>query len=315
MRKTLFILFVGLWQQAAAQNQWQFTGNFNAGANITFNYGKGQKFPGLKVFAGLSANGIYKNHLMVNYGPSLSIYTKALGANLNPLVSDVQVDFSNSFSFGYSWGHTLSYTKFFRTINTGAYYNMAFSKAYAAIFSTNFILNNNKRNQTVGSFSFSAPGITINYYNDGDFTFDKLHVADNFDRWWTGGLGIFIHNRNNYNYTELSFDQFTGYAPLLYEVSTLLGINLPSYDTSRNNNGKIPPSFNTSAYNIKIYLGRGYAVDAGAIGGLRSGSSGKVWGLQDIIHMKGGFALHPNYDMTRFYFGGTYNHFTSVKFK
>ena len=103
------------------------------------------------------------------------------------------------------------------------------------ILASNFILNNHKRNQIVGSVSFSAPDFTINYYNDGAQPFDFLPLADNFDRWWTGGFGIYIHNHKNYNIAELSFDQFTGYSPLLYELSNLIGINLPDYNVEDSN--------------------------------------------------------------------------------
>ncbi len=64
--------------------------------------------------------------------------------------------------------------KIFKTINTGSYYNIATNKKYAAYLTTNFILNNHKRNQIVGSVSISSPDFTINYYNDGAAPFDFL---------------------------------------------------------------------------------------------------------------------------------------------
>ena len=118
----------------------------------------------------------------------------------------------------------------FKSINTAAFYNMSSNKSTAIFLGSNFILNNHKRNQVVGSFTASFPGVTINYYNDGAFPFDKLPFADNFDRWWTGGFGFYFHNRQSYNNAEFTFDQFTGYSPLLYELSNLIGINLPDYN-------------------------------------------------------------------------------------
>jgi len=316
-RYFFIIVFFTFSKFASSQSAWNYEGYFNFGCNITFIYGKSQTFPGLRLYAAFIANGIYKNNFTVNYGPSISLYTKALGSNLNPLTSDVQIDFTNSFSVGSAWGKQLSYTKFFKTLNTGSYYNFASSKKYGAYLTTNFIMNNHKRNQVVGSVTFSAPDFSVNYYNDGAIPFTFLPLADNFDRWWTGGFGVYIHNHKNYNAAEFSFDQFTGYAPLLYELSNLIGINLPNYDVDDsdivNTKTHIPPAFNTSAYNLKIFLGQGYAVDAGIIGSLRAQKSGRVFGLQEIIHTMLGYPLHPNNDVNRFYIGGTYNNMNHVK--
>jgi hypothetical protein len=140
-------------------------------------------------------------------------------------------------------------------------------------------------------------------------------LADNFDRWWTGGFGIYIHNRKNFNAAELSFDQFTGYSPLLYELSNIIGINLPDYNvddtTLMKRRGHVSPAFNTSSYNLKIFLGQGYAIDAGIIGSLRT--NGRVFGLQEIIHTMLRYPLHPNNDGNRIYVGGTYNNMNNVR--
>lgn len=303
-------------QSLAQSSSWKYDWQFNFGANLNFIYGKGQKFPGLKMFSGFSVSGVYKNHLMVNYGPSLVIYTRSLGANLNPLVGDWQIDLTNSFSVGYGWDD-LSYTKYFRTINNGSYYNISSTKSYNIFLSTNYIVNNHKRNQAVGSVTLSGPGVTINYYNDGAAPFTFLPLADNFDRWWTGGFSVFVHSRNSYNYGEFTFDQFTGYSPLLYELSSILGINVPQYNQVKTDSlkgkSRIPSSFNTSSYNLKLFLTKGYGIDIGAIGALVD-KQGRAYGLQDIIHMIGGFALHPNSDVTRYYIGGTYNNLRNGKF-
>jgi hypothetical protein len=300
-----------------AQSKWVYSGYFNAGFSLNMHYGPSQKFPGLKVFAAFMANGIYKDGFSVNYGPSVSIYTKSLGANLNPLIGDIQIDFVNSINIGWSMGKQLSYTKFFKSINTGAFYNMSSNKSTALFLGTNFILNNHQRNQVVGSFTASFPGVTVNYYNDGAFPFDKVPLADNFDRWWTGGFGFYFHNRQQYNNAEFSFDQFTGYSSLLYELSNLIGINLPDYNmenmSAAQRRKTLPPAFNTSAYNLKLFFDKGYGVDVGVIGSLRSQKSGRVFGLQDIIHTVGKYPLHPNNDINRFYIGGTYNQLIHVK--
>jgi hypothetical protein len=312
----LFLMVLGFAKSACSQSNWKYNGYFNFGCNINFIYSKSQQFPGIKLYAAFIANGVYKKNLTVNYGPSLSLYSNALGSNLNPLKTDIQIDLTNSFSIGGAWGKELSYTKFFKTINAGAYYNIASSKGYAAYLTTNFILNNHHRNQIDGSVTLSTPDVTINYYNDGAPPFNIFPLADNFDRWWTGGFGIYIHNHRNFNVAELSFDQFTGYSPLLYELSNLIGINLPDYNVQDTSLLKTrrpeSPAFNTSSYNLKIFLGPGYAVDAGIIGSLRT-DKGRVFGLQEIIHTMLRYPLHPNNDGNRIYIGGTYNNMQNVK--
>lgn len=301
---------------AFSQSNWDYNGYFSFGCNFNFTYGPSQQFPGVRLCAAFIANGVYKKNFTVNYGPSISVYTKSLGANLNPLTGDIQIDFTNSFSIGGAWGKDLSYTKFFKTLNTGSFYNIATNKKYAAYLTSNFILNNHRRNQITGAVSLSTPDFSINYYNDGAPPFDFLPLADNFDRWWTGGFGVYIHNKKNYNIAELSFDQFTGYSPLLYELSNLIGINLPDYNVedsiTKYKRGNLSPAFNTSNYNLKIFLGQGYAVDVGVLGSLRT-NKGRVFGLQEIIHTMLRYPLHPNNDINRFYIGGTYNNMNHVK--
>jgi hypothetical protein len=297
--------------QASAQKGWVYNGHFNFGCNLNFIYGKGQKFPGGRLFAGFAANAVYDNRLILNYGPSLSIYTKTLGAHLSPLVNDIQLDFINSFSLGVG-GDNLTYFKYMRTMGNAPYYNLALKQNYAALLSTNFILNNHGHNQANGALTLSTPWATINYYNDGAFPFDLVPFADNFDRYWTGGICLFVHTDQDYNIGELSFDQFTGYVPLLYEMATRIGINIPNY--SAGDSLKVVPEFNTSAINARFFFAKGYAVDAGILGALKT-NSGRMFGLQDIIHTKGKFAMHPNYDVTRYYFGGTFNNMNHVTIK
>jgi hypothetical protein len=269
--------------------------------------GKGQKFAGFRAFAGLSLQGVRGNFL-INYGPSLSIYTKSIGANLNPLVGDIQIDLTNSFSVGGSWGSDLDYLKFFRTIHTGDYYNVVTQKRNCALLTANFILNNHRRNQVVGAINGSFGNFTLNYYNDGAVPFTFLPVADNFDRFWTGGGALFLHSKKGYNYAELSFDQFTGYTPLLYELSNVLGINIPLYDEPGKDSSrrKIPNTYNTSQYQLKIGLDKNFSIDAGILGNLVDGN-GRHYGIQDLIHMGLKLPLHPNNDPNRLFIGASYN--------
>ena len=301
---------------ATAQQTWRYNAQFNAGCHFNLTYGKGQKFPGLKVYAGFNVMATGKQHILINYGPSLSIYTKTIGANLNPLVGDIQIDFTNTLSFGYGWGKDLTYLKNFRTIHTGDFYNVSTFKKNLLLLSSNFVLNNHKRNQIVGTVSGSFYNVSFYYANDGAVPFTWIPLADNFDRYWTGSGGIFVHTKQGFNRVEVSFDQFTGYTPLLYELANIIGTNVPLYsDTDEKESGrkKLPSTFNTSAYQVKVFTDANYSVDVGALGSLIDHKTELHYGIQDLIHMKLGIPLHPNNDITRYFFGASYNNHINVK--
>lgn len=306
----ILILFsLGSIYPAAAQQKWRYKGQVNFGCNILLAFSKNQKLPGLRAFAGFSASA-YHGDLLLSYGPSVSVYTKTIGANLNPLVGDWQIDFTNTFSGGIVWGNHNSYEKFMRTIHNGDFYNLAIDRQGGVFVSTNYILNNHRRNQVVGSVNLMVDKFSLFYYNDGT-PFNWIGLGDNFDRYWTGGGGIMLHTKQNYNRLEFSFDQFTGYIPLLYEMSGLLGINIPLYDE---HSGKKAYNFNTSSYHLRVNTDRNFGINAGVIGSLVT-PKGVHWGIQDAIHMAFKYPLHPNNDKNRFFIGGSYNNQSYVRFK
>ena len=72
-------------------------------------------------------------------------------------------------------------------------------------------------------------------------------------------------------------------------------------------------------FDLKVFLARGYGIDVGAMGSLKDVNSRKkkeiYYSLQDIIHIKGGFSLHPNNDNQHFFIGGVYENFNNVTIK
>lgn len=305
----LFIISLNLISDKLHAQEWQFRSNVNIGANIFLTnlfdkaVNKGYKFPGTRIYVGMSTTA-YKGGLMLNYGPSLSIYTKTIGSNLNRFINDFQVDLNNSVGIGYGSRQRSDYTKQIRTIHNGDYYNMVFDNKWMALISTNIILNNHRRHQVVGSVNLNAGPVSINYYNDGP-PFNSIALGDGFDRYWTGGGHIIYHGKRNENLMEFSYDQFTGYAPLLYELSNILGINVPIYESEDGSKNASLRNYNTSAYHLKVNGGRYFNVDAGMIGNLAT-QNGKFFGIQDIIHLRGRMSLHPNNDRNRFFIGGSF---------
>ena len=295
--------------------------NFNP-----FNGKRKQKFPGIRAFGSFIVVGEINQYLMTNYAASVSVYNKSLGNNLSPLVSDIQIDFINTVSIGTGWdfgrqgrvmnfdNNTVGYQKYLRTINNSPFYNLKHHYESALFLSTNFLINNHHRHQTVGSLSLSFGDFSLNYYNDGAPPISTFNLGDGFDRYWTGGLLLMGHSNEGFNRVELSFDQFTGYSPLVYELSNLLGIDIPKYEaadsTLKTKSAQTKArfssaSFNSSAYNLKIYFDPNYAFDIGVLGSLTKNET--HFSLQDIIHINGRYSLHPNKDINRFYIGLTYN--------
>ena len=79
---------------------------------------------------------------------------------------------------------------------------------YSATIGTNFILNNNQRNQQVGFVQVRAGDFSFQTYNDFG-GFKKLGLSDGYDRWWTGG-GNFTFGARNSNYqVVIANDVFT----------------------------------------------------------------------------------------------------------
>lgn len=296
--------------------------NFNP-----FNNKSKQKFPGLRAFGGFILTGKINRYLMTNYAATIAIYNKSLGNNLSPLVSDIQVDFINTVSVGTGWdfgrngrvfnfdNNSVGYNKYLRTVNNSPFYNLRHDYGSALFLSSNFIINNHHRNQTVGSVTITTGDFSLNYYNDGAPPVSTFNLGDGFDRYWTGGILIMGHSNEGFNRVELSFDQFTGYYALVYELSNLLGIDIPEYDEPNRNHRTekdktrdrfSSSAFNSSCYNLKYYLDKNYAFDIGMLGALVD-KKNRHWSLQDIIHINGRYTLHPNRDIDRFFIGLTYN--------
>lgn len=302
----IWVMCLHLAPAAGAQSNWSNRFYFSLGANLMLHWGPGQTFPGLRLNAAGGINAVYKDNLMLNYALTVSLFSKTVGANLNPLVNDVQLDVVNTLNVGGCWGKDLQYQKHFRTFSTGAYYNIMTNRECAVLLGTNFVLNNHKRNQFVGNLLVSTGTVTVNYYNDGGPPVEWLALGDSFDRWWTGGFALFFHNSRDYNTAEFMFDQFTGYKKQLYEISNILGIDVPGYENGEDEKkSNKPPDFNTSAYTFRYFFGKGIGAETGIIGSLRTRND-VAFGLQDMIHIGLGHSVHPNHDINRFFIGGNY---------
>lgn len=303
---------------------------FGTSVNLNYNVGKKpfkENFPGIKVFVGAFAQNKLKfifnekserNAGLFTISTCVALYNKSLGNSLNLLYQDNQIDWTSSISLGWVKDAT-TYTKALQSINNTPFYNLIHQYTYATFLGVNFIMNNHRRNQTVGSFSATIGDFSFNYYNDGGSVLN-LGFGDAFDRWWTGGLGLYFHNNHGYNTLEANFDQFTGYSKQLFDFSEIFGLDITSYDVyenikkdslgySVNSTSANGYNFNSSQLQFRFFFDKNYGVSAGILGSLRDEADGYFYALQDMIHIARRNPIHPNKDINRIFIGAAYYNF------
>jgi len=314
-KKVIAVMFIILFPFCShCQGKWNY--EVRIGANIRFNQSIEswkQKFPAISLFVSGILTRRIEDNFQFNYGHSIAFNYKTLGTNQNPLNNDLEIDFLNSFGFGVGKNYNeddLVFDKLLRTVNNSSAYNLIHNFENSVFISTNLILNNHKRHQVVGSFTFTYQDFSFNYYNDGGFGINFLPISDNFDRWWTAGINFLLHNDKGYNSFEFSWDQFTGYNSLLYELTSIFGFNIPKYNYE-SNEYITDRNYNSSAYNLRFAIDEYAHFDIGINGSLRFniGDDGSTtyFGLQDIIHIIQKSALHPNDEPNKIHFGINYS--------
>lgn len=238
-----------------------------------------------------------------------------MGNSLNLLHQDNQVDWTSSLSLGWVRNEQI-YVKSLQSINNSPFYNLRHRYEYAAITGVNFIMNSSRRHQTNGFVSGTIQNVSFNYYNDGG-SLINLGFGDMFDRWWTGGIGFYFHNRRGFNTLEVQFDQFTGYSKQLFDLSEIFGLDITSYDIyesvnndepgySINPKGPYGYNFNSSQLQVRAFFDHSYGANIGILGSLRDEKNRRYYGLQDIIHILRKNPVHPNKDINRLFWGVSY---------
>jgi hypothetical protein len=303
-------------------------------------------FSSIKAFAGFNGTHTLKlnkhnvrNRGLLNYGFCVTIYNRSLGNSLNILNQDNQIDFTTSVTLGVLQHPNLRYFKEIQTINNSPFYNLRHCARSGVFMSSNFILNNHGRHQTVGSLTVTAERLSINYYNDGGpligqgFKFDRkkwwsylllpFHLisglGDGFDRWWTGGGGVYLHTKENFNRLEVTFDQFTGYHKLSFEINSIFGSDVQDYDLFQaigkdsvvnklnfRTSNATATNYNSSTYGVKYFFDKDLSANIGVIGSLRDYKKERYYAFQDIIHLLKRDPIHPNNDINRIYYGLSY---------
>jgi hypothetical protein len=340
MKRILVFFCIMMWPIMAISQLVNTQYSFNFGIRIHLNYEVSEwskeTFPGIKAFIGMNifsrVDMLNTTQGAVNISTSLGIYNKALGNSLNLGFQDNQIDWTTTVGVGWL-SRDSSYTRLLQSINNVPFYNIRHDASGMGMIGVNFIMNNNRRNQTNGFVAFTIDQFSLTYYNDGAPPISWFAIGDQFDRYWTGGTAMYWHQEDEmtdngaafvpYNIWEVAFDQFTGYTNQMYELSGIFGIDVQNYDIYNRYGEKdsidisVRPegkrsrptgfSYNASAYEVRYFWGPNMGVSGGMLGSLRSHKKGKAYGLQDFIHIMRGDPVHPNISKNRLFIGLSYN--------
>jgi hypothetical protein len=218
--------------------------------------------------------------------------------------SNLDFVISPSITLGLGQLHQLTHI---RPFNYMSVLNITHNYAGSLTMITNFVLNNHHRNQRVGAINFNIGSVSGGYYNDVMrmiFEYEGMGMADDHDRYWTGGG--FLNIRVNQIEFFYDFDRFTGFGGKLFEISKLLGLNQVYYrynkdlieDKSKDPNYVL--SENELFYNRgKISFGlRFYGTELNQISFLSYTMIGNPkWDIQNIIHKSRLNPFHPSYSI------------------
>lgn len=226
------------------------------------------------------------------YQVAFNIYANGLGTNMLETQKKTQFDIVNSFSATYGHRSSKHYIYEFKTFNnmTASAFQSNYGVASLSV-STNFIINNHKRNQHVGFAGVSLGPIRVGTYND---KFLPL-FSDHYDRWWTGGFFIQsgvetiklneednIPNFFNKNRINFSYERFTGNVQDAFNLVSRLSLNyVPAKNKEANFN-------NRSQYMFSWRFANKMETSVSILGHIKNE-------FQDKNHEKSGKSKHVSY--------------------
>jgi len=135
--------------------------------------------------------------------------------------------------------------------------------------------------QRVGAININAErSVQFTYYNDGSF-FPNF-IGDGHDRYHTGGGGFFYYGKftDPINYVKLTFSRFTTFQQYAFDSSNQLQVDLIAYKDQK--------GFYYNQGRLKLTIGNyenGFGLSALIYN----------WkDIQNLIHLVGDYAYHPN---------------------
>lgn len=247
------------------------------------------------------------------YQVSLNMYYNSLGDHYIDDLRKVNLDFVHGFMLGVGELPSKDVIRDYK-VNISSLHSylpaiVVDSFMHSLVIGTNFILNNNNRNQRVGFLNVNmARVVVLNYYNDGP-PYDGW-LGDGFDRWWTGGGGLdvyldqYIRTPDNSSFyasyfrdsrISIKYDRFTGNMQGPFESSTLFGFH---YVPAKNLDQLL---LNQS----RLKIGMHFFQQNFEMGYVRHGNI--LDDLQNFIHLSKGDPLHYTYSRSRDIFFANYS--------
>ncbi len=195
-----------------------------------------------------NTRGWLARHISPAFQSTITVYYNGLGDNILDHYKSFNIDFVNSLFI--TAGHHLDSALISNNYITIQPFNSQNTNLigdeylHSLTIGTNFIINQNNRNQRVGFANANIGRIVhLAYYNDGP-PFNSILLADGYDRWWTGGGFVRIYfdqgfSRDPKQWTATSFtlyyDRFTGDIQDAYLGSNLFGFQyIPARDLKEN---------------------------------------------------------------------------------
>ncbi|WP_339887625.1 hypothetical protein [uncultured Flavobacterium sp.] len=174
--------------------------NFFLGLSIHFG---GPKKPYMSGTAGVGVSQRF-NYVTPGVNLAVNFYNGGLGALPNSSNFNIDAVLTPKLTVGGGRGNAMDIYPL--TLNSGTGLEDNFK--YSATLGTNFIVNNNNRNQQVGFLQVRAFDFSFQTYNDFN-GFKKIGISDGYDRWFTGGGNFTFGSKNSDFQFIIASDVFT----------------------------------------------------------------------------------------------------------
>ena len=294
-RLLLLLLFIlSIFTTARSDNSTPDSSIYGFGVQLRLDIGQRRTTTyTLSVSAGLGQ--YIGDNLLAAYQFNANLYRGGLGNSmLYSSQNRIQLDLVNAFSMTAG----LKTYSFRRPIYTWTpNYAQSLSNPYrhAATFSTNFVWNNHGRAQQIGSVCLTSGDAMLGYYNDG-MPFNWIGLADNYDRYWTGGGYLHIVVLPTKYQAILRFDKFTGFGRDAFELANALRLRYTLYHDIEQ------MAYNQGRLNLSIIHPHGTAFNL---------SLHNRFDVQDMIHRAMRQVYHPNIYRWRLVVGAQYSNFST----
>ena len=213
------------------------------------------------------------------------------------LKEESQFELNNAFHFIFDWGKHEFVQRQFQYFTSHHVSSLYINSS--GYFSLGTILISNARRrgmQRSGSVGLAIKDFSMYYTNDGGAVMQQLMLGDDWDRYWNGGLSVYIKLGNDSLLKKdivFSYDRFTGFSENSYRYSGQMKFNYVSYENEKEktyNKGVWKTEYRDHVHGYNAYV---------------SFNEFRRIDLQHGLHRIGFFSYHPNYLNWSIHAGGS----------